>query len=267
MIRTADAADTKPAAGDRPRKPRLLLLHGFLGSPASYVEVEQRLQEVVDCLCPMLLGHGRERFAPAEVGFEGEVNRLARFVLNHSFSPCHICGYSMGARLGLGLVVRYPQLFSGAMLIGVHPGLADPTARSERRRIDANWAKLLQREGISLFADIWESQPLFATEAILPIDRRRFWHNLRRSHSPAGLVVALRHLGLAEMPDYAAALATIAIPVHLVVGEKDQKFTQLALRMQQSLPHSTVTVIAGAGHNLLAEQPERIVSILMKELR
>src|SRR5687767_2413269 len=100
---------------------KLILLHGFTGDATSWAGVRALLPADREIWCPSLLGHGSED--PSVQTFEGEVDRLARLAADRGFTGAHLCGYSLGARVGLGLAVRHPSLFSRVTLIGVNAGI------------------------------------------------------------------------------------------------------------------------------------------------
>jgi 2-succinyl-6-hydroxy-2,4-cyclohexadiene-1-carboxylate synthase len=252
----------------------LLLLHGFTGSPASWEPVLAARPSQGDPpapplrpLRPALLGHrgvdGRVVGPAGEDGpgaFLREVDRLAALVRGAappgSGGPVHLVGYSLGARLGLGLLVRHPELFRAATLVSGHPGLEDAAARADRRRSDEGWARLLETEGLDPFVARWEALPLFATQEdratpeALAAQRR-----IRRGQDPRGLARALRALGLGEMPPFWSALPTIDRPVSFLVGERDPKFVALAERAAPMVPRGTLHRLPGVGHNVLLESP------------
>jgi pimeloyl-ACP methyl ester carboxylesterase len=53
-------------------------------------------------------------------------------------------------------------------------------------------------------------------------------------------------------------LPELAVPVTLVVGERDEKFRAIAERMRKRLPDAQVTVVPGAGHAVHLEDPEAV---------
>ena len=240
--------------------PTPVLLHGFTGSPRSWDAV-MRVLPGQACIAPALLGHG----APANevVTFMDEVDRLAR-LLPHE--PVHLCGYSLGARLALGLLVRHGERISGATLIGVNPGLSDPAAREQRLRHDAELARRLETAGIDAFVREWESQPLFATQAHLPGAVRARKRAERTSHDPHALARSLRVLGLGSMPDFWPALPRLGCPITLVAGARDDKFRELAVCALRVLPAARLRIVADAGHDLLVERPEEIAVLLREDL-
>lgn len=220
-------------------------LHGFTGSPASFAELAPGEP------APALLGHG----APvAAATFDDEVDRVAALVA----PGAHLIGYSMGARVALGVLARHPGRVARATLIGCHPGLADPRARRERAGDDARWIALLSRSGVEAFVDAWDERPLWATQrAVAPraLARQRA---IRLSHTADGLAAALRVLGLAAMPDCAPALPGIDVPVLLVTGALDGKFTAVARDLARALPRAEHAVIDGCGHNPILERPDEL---------
>lgn len=245
----------------------LVLLHGFTGTPASFDELTALMRAdagALRVLRPWILGHGAD--APGVETFEGEVDRLGTEIRAAGFAGAHLCGYSMGARLALGLLTREPGLFSGATLIGVHPGLATPTERSERRKSDERWCRLLQEQGLAAFVRAWQAEPTFQSQAGLDDPRAASalarQHEIRSAHRPEELAHALRVLGLAEMPDYRSTLDTTAMALTLVVGAQDAKFLSLGQTLVERSKSTRLEIIADAGHNIVLEAPARLAMIL-----
>jgi len=234
----------------------LVLLHGFTGSAESWNDVLARIPTRT-ARCPLLLGHGER--ADGVRGFEDECERLARLI---GPEPVHLGGYSLGARLALGIALRHPERVQRLTLVGVHPGLATDTEREERRRSDARWIELLEGCGIEAFVDAWSAQPLFSSERKLPeaVRRRRLAERL--AHDPKELARSLRLLGLAEMPHFRPRLATLRLPVTLLSGELDAKFSALSEELVHALPNARRTTVPGAGHNLLLERPDLVATEL-----
>lgn len=229
----------------------ILLLHGFTGSPASWTPVIETLPRGLAVLAPALVGHGDA--ADLEVdGFEGEVRRIASLGAGRTW---HIVGYSLGGRLAIGLLVRYPELCASAILVGAQPGLKTEDERVARRAADDRWCSLLVERGVSAFVSEWESQPLFSTQAELSAPVLARQREERLAQSAAGLVRSLRTTGLGLMPSYEESLPGVRAPVTFVVGERDSKFTAIAERMQTLVPNAAVDVAERAGHNVVLERP------------
>ena len=241
--------------------PRLLCLHGFTGAPESWDPVLAHLPKGVEVFCPPLVGHDEDGAIDSST-WDEEIDRIAELLLERGGRPdWHVAGYSLGGRLGLGLLVRYGELFRGGTLIGAHPGLATRREQAARRKADAALILRLER-GILPFVKMWESLPLFATQRDLPHEIQAAQRERRLRHRPSGLARSLRAVGLGEMPNLRPALPTLEISVRLVVGAKDRKFRAVADEMASLLPRVKVEIVQGVGHNVVLEAPEKVTAVI-----
>jgi len=237
------------------------LLHGFMGSPQSWSRVVARARLERRSLIPALTGHKRDWQSRAVDSFEGEVTRLVS-LLSDVEPPRLLCGYSLGARVALGLLARTPNLFDAAVLVGVHPGLGEDAARAERREVDAHRARLLREQGLAAFVAEWEELPLFATQRGLSPEILADQRRIRLAHDAEGLARSLEVLGLGAMPDYGPALASIEIPITIMAGALDAKFSGIAKALAKGNAHIEVELANGVGHNVLLEAPNAVVAAL-----
>ncbi len=238
-----------------------MLLHGFTGAPDAWDAVRAELP-AAEVVAPWLVGHGTPEAAPDVHGFEAELDRLARLV----DGPFVVAGYSLGARLGLGLLLRHPARVQAAVLISGSAGLDSEAARAERRAADAGWIELLESQGLAAFASRWQAQPLFASQSALPAELREAEARRRSSHTAAGLARSLRATGLGEMPAYRAHLPQLTQPVAWLVGELDPRFVELGRELAPALRNGRLCEVKGAGHNLLLERPSAVASAIAREL-
>jgi len=237
----------------------LLLLHGFTGSPQSWQFLPE--QPTVRRYAPALVGHSGSTADSRVTDFEAEVDRLA--ALSLEARELHVVGYSLGARLALGFSLRHPARLSRLTLISGHPGLQSEVERVERRAADWRWCELLER-GLVGFVDAWQTQPLWATQTGLDRDALAQKRAERLSHDPAGLIRSLRVTGLAEMPNYRERVAEIRVPVAVIAGGLDLKFRELAVQMAKSNARAELTIVDGAGHDLLLERPAFITEVIRR---
>lgn len=237
-----------------------LCLHGFTGTPTCFRELGGAIPEAT-LWAPELTGHGTPA-AAWEPSFEAEVQRLAHWLSERTREPVHLLGYSLGARLALGLLLAHRDRFRSALLIGANPGLRTPTERQERAQGDERYRELLERDGLEAFVDSWERLPLFASQRTLPPEVLAEQRRARLTHTAPGLCHALGALGLAQMPDYWSELPKLDLPVALVVGESDEKFRRLAEAMLHLLPSARLELAPAVGHNVVLESPRLLTGLM-----
>ena len=114
------------------------------------------------------------------------------------------------------------------MLVSASPGLADAEERAARRAADEALADRIEAIGVEAFAREWAAQPLFAGQ---PDAVAALAHEDRLRRSAAEHAAQLRGLGTGVMPPLWDRLGELAMPVTLVVGERDAKFRAIAERM------------------------------------
>jgi pimeloyl-ACP methyl ester carboxylesterase len=113
--------------------------------------------------------------------------------------------------------------------------------------------------GVEVFAREWAAQPLFAGQ---PPAVAALAHEDRMRRSAAEHAAQLRGLGTGVMPPLWDRLGELALPVTLMAGERDAKFTAIAERMAERLPDVTLVVVPGAGHAVALEAPAAVATQL-----
>jgi 2-succinyl-6-hydroxy-2,4-cyclohexadiene-1-carboxylate synthase len=140
--------------------------------------------------------------------------------------------------------------------------LEDPDEREQRRVSDEALAASIEGEGVPAFIERWENLPLFASQRTLPSECREALHRQRLLNSATGLAQSLRGIGTGVQPSLYARLPTLHIPVLLIAGALDTKFTAIAQRMAHALPQSQLRIVPAAGHTVHLEQPQLFTSLV-----
>ena len=217
-------------------RPRVVLVPGFTQTASSWSGVA----DVVRASCEVVAVDMPEPRSFAS----------AARTIGSAGSRAIYVGYSMGGRLCLRLAVDRPDLVRGLVLVSASPGIADASARAARVEADEVWARRVEHDGIDAFLERWLAQPMFAgvgADAPGVADRRRL--------RPAFVAACLRRLGAGAMEPMWNELAGLAMPVLLVTGRGDAKFTDTAREMLERLPAGTRHVELDGGHALPLEQP------------
>jgi pimeloyl-ACP methyl ester carboxylesterase len=155
------------------------------------------------------------------------------------------------------LAIDRPDLVRALVLVSASPGIADEQERAARIEADEALADSIERDGVDAFLSRWLGQPMFATvpaDAPGVADRRRL--------TAAFLAASLRLLGAGAMEPMWNELPELTMPVLLVTGTLDTKFTAIARdmlgRMHPGVTHHELP----GGHALPLEQPAALGELI-----
>jgi 2-succinyl-6-hydroxy-2,4-cyclohexadiene-1-carboxylate synthase len=249
--------------GEPGPRPPLVLLHGFTGSARSWDEVGPLL--VVggagQTIRVDLVGHGRSPSPPEPMDYTLDAaNRdlLATFD-RLGVETIDVLGYSMGGRVALHFAVFAPHRVRRLILESASPGIEDDAERARRAASDDALADRILRGGLAAFVDEWERQPLLLPAAHVSHGVRARQHVLRLQNSPLGLANSLRGMGTGQQRPLWSDLASLDMPVQLIVGGNDARYCAVGRRMYDSLPRAQLTVVPEAGHTVHVDQPPAFV--------
>lgn len=242
----------------------LLLLHGFTGDHTTWVDTVTLLKKDYQCVVVDLLGHGRSSCPddPSRYDIQLVARDLKELMGKLSFERFHLLGYSMGGRLALTLAVLFPEAVQSLVLESASPGLKTEEERAARRLADEQLALKIETEGIEKFVDRWTNIPLFATQKNLSLTQREVIREQRLQNDVVGLSGSLKGMGTGSQPSWWDQLSELSMPVLLVTGTLDERFTNIANEMSQRLAQSTWREIVGKGHAIHVEDGKEFGTII-----
>ncbi len=233
----------------------LVLLHGFGGTHRAWDPVLSELDhERYNPLVPDLRGHGTKAGA-RPISFEDCVAD----VLAAAPDAFALCGYSLGGRVAQHVALAAPERVTRLVLVSTGGGIVDGAARAARVVEDERLADELTRMSIEEFADRWMANPLFEAT---PPEASRWWREDLLRNDPIALAEVLRAIGGGAMAPLWDRLATLTMPVTIVVGGRDTKFIDYAERFAHLLPQAAMHTIDGAGHGLPREAPRELAALI-----
>lgn len=262
---TASAAPDEP---DTPRLhataighgPRLVMAHGFTQTGRVWGRLDILLAADDQVVRVDMPGHGGSDRVRADLP-EG-ARRLGELGGRAGY-----LGYSMGARFCLHLALAQPELVDSLILVSGTPGIEDPGGRAARRAADDALADQLDPPGpdagedpgagqvrVDAFLRDWLDTPLLAG---VPSEANGLAE--RRCNTGPGLASSLRLAGTGTQLPLWAALPRLSMPVLIITGERDEKFTTIGRRMVDAIGENAgQVVIGGAGHSPHLEHPARV---------
>jgi 2-succinyl-6-hydroxy-2,4-cyclohexadiene-1-carboxylate synthase len=238
-----------------PGQERLVLLHGFTQTSASWGPVVDELQGRFELVLPDAPGHG------GSSGVRADLWRTAGLLADAVPLGATWVGYSMGGRMALHVALARPERVRRLVLISTSAGIEGASQRASRREADEELARRIEREGTERFLEWWLAQPLFAS-----LPREGAGLPDRLANTPAGLASSLRWAGAgAQEPlwDRLGELGQRRLPVLLIAGGLDHAYRAHAGRMAALIgPTASVHVVNGAGHACHLERPLEVAAAI-----
>lgn len=231
--------------------PRLVLVHGFTQTRRCWGPVAEALatdHAVVRVDAP---GHGMS--ADVLAGLRGG----GRLIADQGGEATYL-GYSMGGRYLIHLALANPELVRGLVLLGATAGIDDPAERAARARADEATAARIRELGLLEFLQTWVAQPMFAG---IPAEHQYLLE--RMENTVDGLESSLLQAGTGAQDPSWEKLHRLDMPVLVLAGERDEKFSALGRRLQESIgPNATFATVPGAGHAAHLERPDAFLAVL-----
>ena len=228
--------------------PPVLLIHGLAGTGEHHFgPLIAELQTAYQLIVPDLRGHGasRELVLPAPAHwFAQHVADVGALLEHLSLDAVDVLGYSDGAEIALLLAARYAERIAsmtGWGISGQIPPLAIVEVYAQPQQHIPNW-------------------PAFQAELVMlhgaqgPLILQRWAEAMRQLHAQGGTIID-------------PTIQQITCPILLITGDRDP-FNPLVnvQALAAQLPTSSLVVLAGAGHDLLAERPRELERLIQRML-
>lgn len=215
--------------------------------------------------CPNLPGHGSnpqlDCSPEATIQHIESVRTQTRRQLGQ---PANLLlGYSAGARAALSHALAYPDAWKALILISVNPGIEEIRLRLDRQKSDRELADRILEDGVEEFLEYWQKTPIIQSQKAIASSWKMAMRRNRLRHSREGLSQSLLQFGQGSFPNLWPKICEIRVPVLIVTGGNDRKYTDIGKRIHDVLcaasgskaSHSH-TIIPNGGHMPHLECPE-----------
>lgn len=261
-------ADEGPQSAPDSAQSPLVLLHGFTGSKDSWIALRDKLSAVRRVLSFDLPGHGDTSVSdPAVYSMEHCAQWVLAALATLRVTRFTLMGYSMGARLALYCALSRPGSIDRLILESASAGLEHQSDRDDRIQADERLAQMLEREGIEAFVRYWEDLRLFASIKSQPESLRRDLTRARLACDAAGLATSLRGMGTGCQPWLGSRLHELSIPVLLIAGDQDHKYSAIAAWMHRAIPAAELRILPACGHIPHLERADLFIEIVSSFIR
>ena len=236
----------------------VVFLHGFTGSIDDWSDLIKELEDLYEPISINLAGHGTSAHTAdiSEYTIDAEIDRLLRLVNSHMIEKFVLAGYSMGGRIALSFACRYPDRLRGLILESTTAGIKDEDERRLRIKSDEELARFIESSDIEVFVDRWMSLPLFASQNKMPPGKLMELRARKLRNSRTALANSLRAAGTGRMEPLWEQISNLSMPVVLITGLLDTKFTEINKKMASLIPDCKHIVSDDAGHTVHFEKPD-----------
>jgi len=254
-LRNPPAQATVAAVSARRVLPTVLALHGFTLGGGMFAELSEML--AAEVIAPDLPGHGGR--GAEHTDWRQAVAEVA--AMAHRYAPDLVLGYSMGGRIALAAALHDAEAFPGLVLVSTSLGIAEPADRRRRRAEDEKLAKQIEEQGLEQFLADWGRNPILATTETA-VDLA----SLRRHGTAQGITAALRGMGQGSQPYLLPNVPGLSVPVDWIAGSLDDKYVAIAHEAAAASPRVRAHIVAGVGHNVVAERADAVAAVVMEQL-
>lgn len=223
---------------------RLVFVHGFTQNARCWGPFGASCAESFDVVAVDAPGHGFS-------GYDRSNLVEAGALLVQAGGRGHYVGYSMGGRMLLHAVLNNPgREIRSLVLIGSHAGIESEHERAVRREGDARTAARIEELGSQAFVDEWLAQPMFAG-----LSDEQSAKLMRYENAAEGMAWSLRSCGTGSQTPLWPYLEAITIPVLVIAGTRDERYTEIGKRMVDTIGSNARFVAIDGGHAVHLENP------------
>jgi 3-oxoadipate enol-lactonase len=230
----------------------LVLLHGFPLDHRVWRAQVHDLSSVCRVITPDLRGFGQS-VSGGSFTLQGLAEELYVLLSQIHALPCVLGGLSMGGYIALAYERQYSATLRGLILIDSRAAADDPDARAARDSM----IELARTHGSSAVAEKLMPRMIAPATAQSKPEVADELKSIMQNCPAQTIEHAL--VAMRDRPDLRPALARIAAPTLIIVGDSDViSPPALAEEMHKSIAGSTLSIISGAGHMAPMEQPQLV---------
>lgn len=225
----------------------LIFLHYFGGAASSWEDVILHLRDEFRCIAVDLYGFGKSPSPQHRLSVEESSRKVTELIEDLSLANYILIGHSMGAKIAIDVAASQTKGLQSVVLIAPSPPSPEPMKDKDREEMCEAFRKkemvkkMLRNALGSTVAD--------------NVFMREVSNNLSASETAWK---SWPELGSKE--DISPRMHSVHVPVAILYGEKDKRFTKAFLEKEYSQYFKTfsLTGISDAGHLVPVEAPQKV---------
>lgn len=241
----------------------LIFLHGIGGSRHNWRHQLAHFATHYQTVAWDARGYGESDDYEGPCRFEDFSSDLLRLLTHLGAEQAHLVGLSMGGRILMDFVDRYPQYVRSMVIAASFPSFGQTLTAEQQQDFMRK-----RRDPLQSGAQMSDMAPVLLTSLLGPNATAAAREEALRSMAQLRPGSYLKVLEATLQFDRTRQLARSRRPTLLLYGECDTLVTAAAGREVQTLvPHAQTHVIPGAGHLLNLEAPSAFNEAVERFLR
>jgi pimeloyl-ACP methyl ester carboxylesterase len=218
----------------------LILLHGALGHSDVFKPFQEKLSKYFTIHTPLFSGHGTVEIPEDGITIEKYTKELKEYIEKENLKDVYIFGHSMGGYVALCYASQYPSTLHSVMTLGTKFDWTEEQALKESRMLNPD----IIAEKIPKYAQLLENQ------------HGPKWRRLL--HAIAEMMISL-----GKNPSLKDNLATILVPVQIMIGDQDNMVTiEESIKVYKSLPNARLAVLPDTKHPMDKVRPHVLLNAM-----
>jgi pimeloyl-ACP methyl ester carboxylesterase len=216
----------------------LVLVHGALGGAYAWMHQISEFATQYRVLVPEQRGRGRTPDVEGPLSYQAMADDTIEFLERAAGGRSHIVGASDGGIIGLHMALQRPDLVNRLVIMG---------ANFHKDGLVEEWI-----QGFSADDEEW-AMPRERYAAVSP-DGAEHWPII---------FAKIKNMALNEPTLTTDDLASISVPVLVMVGDDDIVAHRHTIELYEALPAGQLAVIPGASHVAFMEKPDLVNGLIL----
>lgn len=251
--------------------PPLMILHGLWGASENWLRVSSGLSAQYHVIIPDLPNHGQSPHI-AEHDYETLSGCIHKFITHLNLSePLHIIGHSMGGKLLMHLLLKWPDLISKAIIIDIAP---KDYRNCPEMKLHGRLANYMHTTPIGTISKrsmiLRQIREHFPEEELYQLLAK----NIRRNKEEGRFEWKININAIQENLEtilswHPAGDQTCPLPVLFIKGGNSgyMNETEDIPAIRQLFPAASLYTIPGANHAIHADHPQELTDCILKFLQ
>ncbi len=254
-----------------------VILHGLYGASDNWISISRKLEERFTVFIPDLRNHGHSPHTTTHT-YQDMADDLLQFFKDHQIGKAIVLGHSMGGKLAMMFAAEYPELVTSLIVADIAP--------KSYHSVEKPFKTVLQHE---IILGLMEELNLVAVSSRKEIDHflaeklkdstlRQFLikniHRNKEDYFEWKINVPVLKYALTSVTSdvasewFADRSPILSYPVTFIRGLQSDYISNDDIPVIKDIyPEARVIDIAGAGHWLHAEQPEKFVEAVLSSVQ